>query len=1069
MKLPSLAKDLYENHHLQQLLTEANVANVKDKIGSTLTLIEYLRRYAEGLATDESKTMFIKKLTTLLMNDPRNLHALREVPPNAPEWAIQAVQTGQLMVFIPDETLNDKVQHIVHYLSAAEQDSQQQANNDQRVFAIGELKGFSKIGTFDLIEAKANEYFKRGTRNVKRDISGMEQVFDAGDGYVWYELKDAAAYQREGKILQNCIGKFYTPEMARKTHDIIFVLRDAKDNSVVAARIHGQAPGYVLQEVKGKQNKPPVDEYMPPTIKFVNKMKFQISDAAKRDLINAGYFYIDNEFMDRTTAIKKHTETKTLTTIDGFNLVRVMGNHDIMQSIYKNTGDFTVYEARTKDNDSLFSFLVRGGSLIKVSASKEGNANINVRNDMINYLMDHREIGHISDEVQKQLFWQEKPVIHSQQTKRIEPIAPNKEHQLSPDENKWDEYTDPTAIDEVTKIISLSGGVYGGEKQTLDQFKRNVKQIYVMHGGEKKLLFVVLKNDQVFPALIQGGELSFRLDGFGFKGNSWERDERIPKDVKSLISFANDKRLIIPDSICKHQGIVVAKDGEYTQFMLRGEKISDNPPVVKYDFSDITPESKNAAVWFATAQPEIKQGTERNNLGKSDFGDLSEKNVDALYRIDVTYGVDKPHKFVIATQHNTIVDFNESSKQQSWQGWNDFDIIADKINAVVKRLGLKFAPGAASNSYEFKIVGGELSTKSRDIKKTLEKKKMRGSVGTEGTDELPFADGSKLKKLDSTEQAKWMRQSLNSSASKGEAWYIEKPNGTKPYAYFVDNKKITRTLITRYLSEPKRYGAGKLNELPTATGYNQESLKYLKGACDVFGWRNVTPAIIVTPKKEDSCYKDLANIYASHKHTLGYHEIHKEIAVQRLVRFGLVKKIHVEDEDDKFENVYWVQVTPAGEEALKKLRAGETIDGLTHISGKPVSDTFKKPEKQSEKQSELIAAERPKQEHDIARVPRAEGGETKADMAVRKFREFQTEHGRVPSGSEFRTILMAPPFNMTPAGAGTYYHTTKKKVAAGLGEGCHLALAYDDLFLTEMELPLLQQLEHEHEVSTRPA
>ncbi len=375
MKLLSLADIILENKLYEQILLEANVANVKLPIGEKLTIMDYLKGYAEGLATPEAKAAFTKKMSLFLMNDMRNLHALREVPPDAPEWAQQAVQTGQLMVFKPDAALNDKIQHIIHYLAAAEQDAAQDANKDQKVFAQRELAGFIKAENLDLLVTKSEEYFKRGSRNQKRDQSGMKQTFDCGDGYIWYELETAAAYQREGKLLQNCIGTAYTPAKAGKTHTIIFVLRDPTDNSVAAARVEKKGEGYELAEIKGKQNKPPIDKYMIPSIKFLNKMKFAISDYANSDLSNAGYFHIENEFYNLPTAIKLFTQTKVIDKLpSGGTINRVTStNAPLMQKAYPNSSDSVVYEARNTEGEPQFCFYVKNHVLEKVKKFKRNS------------------------------------------------------------------------------------------------------------------------------------------------------------------------------------------------------------------------------------------------------------------------------------------------------------------------------------------------------------------------------------------------------------------------------------------------------------------------------------------------------------------------------------------------------------------------------------------------------------------------------------------------------------------------------------------------------------------------
>lgn len=1057
MKLLSLADVIVENQLYEQLLLEANVANVKLPIGSELSILSYLQKYAEGIATPEAKQAFVKKLSGFLMNDARNLHALREVPADAPDWAKQAAQTGELMLFVPDATLNDKIEHVVHYLAAAEADAQQTANNDQKVFATGELKGFGKAESLDLLVAKSNDYFKRGARSQKRDQSGMKQTMDCGDGYIWYQLVEAAAYQREGKLLQNCIGSHYTPAKAGNEDTIIFILRDPTDNSVCAARVVRKGDAYELQEVKGKQNKPPVDKYMVPTIKFLNKMKFVIGTAADRDLSNAGYFYIEGEFYNLPTAIQKFTNAKEITELpSGGKVVRVTSeNPELMSRAYPGSSDHLIYELRDKSGDPQFCFYVKNHVLDKVKSSKNKEEDSNnyynrithtissdissaIRNEMFTVLMNKDLISEINPALRKQLFWNEKSTYNTA-TKKFGTVTPDKEHQISPEDHKWDEYSSPGIVGEVSKVMSNGN-------RDFNMKPGDIKQIFVMHGNKnKKFVFAVTKQNEAVPGVVENGEFTKELTSYGYEGSSYSPTGRERKDLKSLVNFANDKKLKLPSDIMKNHGIVRNEDGTYEQYSMSGKEVLSSPKVTMYDLSGLTGENKAVAFNFMTDEPELKQASEQNykrgafrkGLGNSKYNSdplesTQVKEVDKIYKVDITYGVDKPHKFLMTVKGNTITHLDDDTKDQKWQNWDDFDKVATTINDVKTKLKLNLSSSAATGSEEFKVVNGDLSTKSHDIKQRLDKKRLQGRAGNETVTELPYSDGAKLVKMDAAQQAGWMRQGLGVTNLKGEVWKLVRADGTIPFAYFVDNGKIVRTL-TQGWRQRNDQDKGKL---PTEKAYNQESLKYLKAASDAFGWKAAMPTLMISAKEEDVTKTALKNLIA-HSSKNGsddsklfpVQEIHKEPGMQRLIRFGLAKRVYKEDSDDEFTHTYWVEPTKAGIEAWNKLQKGETVDGLAQITAKPLSDKFKMPEKEKEPEHVPLAraAERPR---DPVR-----GERTKAAMAVDKFREMQAANGRIPTLAEFKRVLTVAPFNMSELAAQTYYYATKKRIAAPIGEG----------------------------------
>lgn len=1057
MKLSLLEDIIIENKLYKQMLIEANVANVKLPIGEKVTIMDYLKAYAdEGLTTPEVKTAFIKKLSTFLMNDLRNLHALREVPPDAPEWAQQAVQTGQLMVFKPDTALNDKVQHIIHYLAAAEHDSKQEGSPDQKIFAQRELAGFVKAENLDLLVTKSNEYFKRGSRNTKRDSSGLEQTFDAGDGYIWYELKAPDAYAREGKVLQNCIGRNYTAESCRRDNTIIFILRDPKDNSVAAARVKKIAAGYELEELKGKQNKPPVEKYMEPSIKFLNKMKFGITNYAANDLASAGYFYVEGEFYNLPTAIKLFTQAKQIAKLPSGGTVNriTSSNAELMQKAYPQSNDSVVYEARNDAGEPQFCFYVKNHVLIVVKSSKEQaentsyynieslakNIDSDARNEMFEVLLNKDLVSDIDPKIRKKLFWNEK-TTYNQATKRFGKVPVGKEHQLSVEEHKWDEYNDPGTLDEIQKVLSDSN-------QRGVAFKKgDIRQIYVMHGNkDKKFVFIVTKDGQAFPGVVENGDFSRDTCNWGYGGDTnWQKNSREHKDVKSLVNFANDKKLSIPEDIRQNHGILKdTKKGTYTQFTTTGKEVITNPKVTKYNFDDLDSANKEVAFKFLIDDPELKNEGNNNFRNPIFSRDYSERDkpdlvneVDSIYRVDITYGVDKPHKFVFLVKGNTITRVDDHSKSQKWQNWDDFEKIANIINGVKAKLKLNLDPSAVTGSNEFKVVDGDLSTKSHDIRRRLEKKKLRGTASTESVDTLPFADGSKLVRMPPAQQAGWMRQGLGVTNLKGEVWTLTKPDGTIPFAYFVDNGKIIRVLRHHRYGRAAREPLNK-GDLPTDKSYDQEALRYLKGAADTFGWKAAMPTLMVTPAEDDIGFRDLKVIINNHtddtRHSrfyvkngmTGIGDISKEPAIQRLIRFGLVKRVYKEDTEEEFTHTYWVEPTPAGIEAFAKLQKHENVDGLKQITGKPIDPEFAMPEKE-----EPVATPAAPREPRVA----APVGTTKKAMAEEKFREMQAAQGRIPTLGEFKTVLQAPPFSMNPLAAQTYYYATKKLLGAPVGEG----------------------------------
>ena len=263
---------------LQMLLNEANVYNID-------AVKQYIQQAVKDITDPEISKILAKKLQTWLINHEPNLRPISVVPDDAPDWAKQSVERGDLMQFIPTPDLNDTVTNIAHYIQAAIANTASPDNNVV-VRAKQELNGLPKIQNLELLSQKAAQYFAVGSkRGNAANTEGMEEEREY-NGWIWYKLKTAEAFSREGKILQNCIGSYWTLNKCQSEGNTIHVLRTPQNDTVVAVRAHGVE----IQEIKGKNNKPPVERYMPYVFNFVKDSNLKVTNSsAKNELKNAGY------------------------------------------------------------------------------------------------------------------------------------------------------------------------------------------------------------------------------------------------------------------------------------------------------------------------------------------------------------------------------------------------------------------------------------------------------------------------------------------------------------------------------------------------------------------------------------------------------------------------------------------------------------------------------------------------------------------------------------------------------------------------------------------------------------
>lgn len=216
------------------------------------------------------------------------------------------------MYFAPTPELEGAVEHISHYVAALEGDEKSDDPN-KKANATRELAGVTKAENLDLLVAKSNQYFARGTKKIVASNEGSTHIFDGANGYSWYRLDTLDAYKREGKVLQNCIGTHWVPSKA----DRIYVMKGTNGDTNVAIRTD---TNNTIREVKGKNNKPPVARYMPSVAELINHMKWKVEGNGAHDIARAGYLFHEGVLYSRAEAIEKFVTHKPVAHGNGFTI-----------------------------------------------------------------------------------------------------------------------------------------------------------------------------------------------------------------------------------------------------------------------------------------------------------------------------------------------------------------------------------------------------------------------------------------------------------------------------------------------------------------------------------------------------------------------------------------------------------------------------------------------------------------------------------------------------------------------------------------------------------------------------
>ncbi|KKL89111.1 hypothetical protein LCGC14_1917970, partial [marine sediment metagenome] len=603
------------------LLNEANLLNGEEAYEGH-ALKSYIEHYLQHLNSPQAKNMFGNKVAKLLMNDERYHSVVRELPPNAPKWAVIAKRKKELVYFKPEADLDEAMQHLSHYVSALELDSTSN-NNDVKAFANREIAGFPKAENLQLLVKKSQDYFKRGTKKASRSEEGMKMIHDHGDGFKWFLLQTPDAYKREGKALQNCIGSYYTRDSARESGYEIIVLRKANNESVVAARIKNKE--HEITEMKGKNNKAPIEKYMHRVLDFINSLNLKLSGNAESDFRRAGYFWIENKMHTRSEAITAFIKKDVLAKLpDGNQLIRVktQSGSDLVKELFRDLYPELqlgygktpeVYELRNSEDIPLISGAVENKKLEKIqrhTALRESLIESVIKGrsarEFVGELIRRKIITAVNDKMARDLFWNERIKINHE-TGAFDPVKPDKDIESGHKLITWEKHTDDDQVKMVQQSLQASGGYSGFSGDDDKWTPMGIHRVYItkekmidndhddFERHAKHFVMALTKDNILIPV-----EVNLAMDrtsttdvGTGMGGA--DNQIRRAKLINSVVALANTEKTKLTKSFKYNSGIIRV-DKKYKVFEPKIEKLSGKPPAVKINLSHIPLGDRFAAI-----------------------------------------------------------------------------------------------------------------------------------------------------------------------------------------------------------------------------------------------------------------------------------------------------------------------------------------------------------------------------------------------------------------------------------------------------------------------------------------
>ena len=258
-------------------------------------------------------------------------------------------------------------------------------------------------------------------------------------------------------------------------------------------------------------------------------------------------------------------------------------------------------------------------------------------------------------------------------------------------------------------------------------------------------------------------------------------------------------------------------------------------------------------LWTSVAQEDASnwEGHDRDKLYTQVFnGDTP----DTIYLVKVKYGQGKSHEVFMLSDGHKVVEIDGATERHEFQSWGDHETVANQLNDFADKHSLTFDKSSIGDKEELRISNGRVATGSMIQKEQLAKLKEKGHIGQEGADEVKIKGGNKIARMDSEEQAEWVRRGLDVRSLAGEGWKVLNKKGDF-LGVVVVGKNTIETIYGPDFDWDSDAGTmvpGKtLLDMTNKQSISPELLSAALGAKKEFGWKVKKSAQFVISANSD--------------------------------------------------------------------------------------------------------------------------------------------------------------------------------------------------------------------------
>lgn len=260
-------------------------------LGRNVGNLEEIEKYIEEFKVGDSRIdgWLERNLRKYLIRDFEEVRPLRGISGDQPEWLKRAMEKGEEVVVVSfPRYFTDKIKHAIDWFKSDDSPSRLDA------VTVPEAIRQSGIWVKKLTKKKTDQEIAK---------TGEQVIKTYPDGYSWKKLTSPEALNREGELMNHCVGSYWSQVQSERIS--IVSLRDSK-NFPHCTIEHSSSR---VHQIKGNSNRPVAKEYRG-YVKDLLDNEFKGLQVEEGELINVGLFRMDGKTLDLEEFRKNPEEVK---------------------------------------------------------------------------------------------------------------------------------------------------------------------------------------------------------------------------------------------------------------------------------------------------------------------------------------------------------------------------------------------------------------------------------------------------------------------------------------------------------------------------------------------------------------------------------------------------------------------------------------------------------------------------------------------------------------------------------------------------------------------------------------